>query len=543
MPCISAPTASVAAAIQRTDNRAPTAHSLTRNQQIKHESRHRLDRVERRALPRVEAMLGDLMTANRSTWPANLMGLARTAALLGAVALAPMPAYADNLTSVIEEAISTNPEIGAIRFNRRAIDHELQAARGLELPTADVKSDLGRHWNTETTGAGVKDENDWHNHRAVTGTVSQRIFDGFEARHEIARQKNRVESARWRVNDTANSVALRAAQAYLEVQRSSAVLGAARANLQSLQALNGRVQERVNAGKGNASEETEAAARVANAIALVAEAEGRVHDADALFRSVVGRPPGTLGPVKAPVSSLPKSVEDAVSEAAVAAPSVIATQHDTVAAEAAVGSAYSRFSPKVNFELTGETARGDKEDDDRTGDVRAMFVVRWNLLNGGIDKARVYEARARAWEASEISANTQRVIERETRVSWNAMTAAAARIPALSRELDLNRAKRATYIEQFDAGQRRLLDILDAQNEVFVAEASLRTEELVGKYNTYRVLAAMGRLLPALGLSLPEEAVEPPAPTLIDSWRTNPPFFEGNWHTEVRAGDQPEPAK
>jgi len=296
--------------------------------------------------------------------------------MIAPVAFCPGAAYADSLTSVIEEAIATNPEIGAIRFNRRAIDHELQAARGLHLPTLDLKSDAGRHWNTETTAAGIKDENDWHDHRSIGGTLSQRLFDGFETRHEIARQKNRVESARWRVNDTANSIALRAAQAYLEVQRASAVLNAARGNLQSLQGLNGRVQERVDAGKGNASEETEAAARVANAVALVAEAEGRVHDADALFRSVVGRAPGSLGPVKAPVSSLPRSVEDAVAEAIVAAPSVIATQHDTIAAQAAVGSAYSRFSPKVNFELTGDAARGDKEESDYTSDVRGLFVVR-----------------------------------------------------------------------------------------------------------------------------------------------------------------------
>ena len=453
------------------------------------------------------------------------------------------PVLAESLTDVVEEALSTNPEIGAIRFNRRAIDHELQAARGLNLPTVDLKAGEGRHESTETTGAGIKDKNDWHDHREISGTLSQRLFDGFEARHEIARQEHRVESARWRVNDTANSVALRAVQAYLEMQRSMAVLGAARTNLSTLQALNARVQERVLAGKGNSSEETEAGSRLANAVALVAEADGRVRDADALFRSIVGRAPRTLGPANAPSQSLPRSVEDAVAEAIVAAPSVIATQHDAVAAEAAVGSAYSRFSPKLNFELTGTGARGDKEEGDSTGDVRAMFIVRWNLLNGGIDKARVFEARTRAWEASEISANTQRIIERETRVSWNAMAAAQARIPALTRELDLNRATRSAYVQQFDAGQRRLLDLLDVQNQVFVAEASLRTEELVSKYNTYRVLASMGRLVPALGLALPEEATAPYAPTLIDSWRTNPSFFEGNWHTEIHSEIEPGAAK
>lgn len=475
--------------------------------------------------------------ANR--WPTcriSSTSLCLAAAVLAGSAL---PAAADSLTGIVEEALATNPEIGAIRFNRRAIDYELQAARGLYLPSLDLKSDLGRHWNTETTAAGIKDENDWHGHRQVHGVLSQRIFDGFEARHEVARQKNRVESARWRVNDTANSVALKAVQSYFEVQRARAVLGAARSNLSSLQALQSRVNARVGAGLGNSAEETEAAGRVANATALVAEADGRLQDADALFRSVVGRAPGHLPMTKPPAPALPKSIDEAVGEAVAAAPSVVATQHDTVAAFASVGSAYSRFSPKVNFELSADAARGDTEDDDRTGDMRAMLVVRWNLINGGIDKARVYEARARASEAQEIAANTQRIVERETRVSWNAMTAAGQRVPALARELNMTRATRGTYSSQFDAGQRRLLDLLDVQNEVFVAEASLMTEQFVGTYNAYRVLAAMGRLVPALGLGLPEEAETPYAATLVDSWRSSPAFFERSWHTQT----QTEPSK
>ena len=81
------------------------------------------------------------------------------------------------------------------------------------------------------------------------------------------------------------------------------------------------------------------------------------------------------------------------------------------------------------------------------------------------------------------------------------------------------RATRATYSEQFDVGARRLLDMLDAQSEVFVAEAALRTEEFVGRFNTFRVLAAMGRLVEAMGLGLPAEAVEPHEHWRIEFWK------------------------
>ena len=436
--------------------------------------------------------------------------------MAGALFLAAASASADSLEGVVREALETNPELAAIRYNRQAIDEELRAARGLGLPSVDLRAKNGRRRDSLKTPLGVENTDTWHNSRDVSLSLSQRLFDGFERDHEVARQKNRVESARWRVADTANSIALRTVQAYFETQRAASVLAAARRNLSALMGLRARVLDRVDSGLGNVAEETEAGSRVAQAKAIVAEAEGRLADATALFRATVGRAPGRLQAVRVPYKALPGNVEAAVAAARAAAPSVIATQHDAVAARAAVGSAYSRLYPKLNFEVSTLHGRGTEEADDRDLEMRAMFVVRWSLFNGGINKARIREAYARSNEAVEISANTERVVERETRVSWNAIQAARARIPALRRQLQLARQTRSTYSEQFDVGARRLLDLLDAQSEVFLADAALRTEEFVGQFNTYRVFAAMGRLVDVLGVGYPVEAAEPHAKWRIE---------------------------
>lgn len=434
----------------------------------------------------------------------------------------------ETLVGVVQEALESNPEIGAIRFNRRAIDNELNAARGLNLPTFDVRADLGTSRDHSRTGSGFAQTNDWHDRQGVQTIMSQRIFDGFESRHEIARQTNRVESARWRVNDTANSIALRAVQAYLECIRAKAVLAAAKSNLEAHNSLMRRVRQRVDGGVANAAEDAEAGARTANAKAIVAQAEEAVLNAQALFKSIVGRMPGKLSPASG-ARGLPSSEEAAVAEAISASPSVLATQFDAIAAQAAVGSAYSRFSPKVNFEVFTGHDWGLVENEDRNYDAAAMVVVRWNLFNGGIDKARIWEARARAAEADGINANTALLVEREARISWSSLRASSIRVPELRQQLSLQHQRRSAYMEQFDTGQRRLLDLLDAQNEIFVVESSLRTEELIGIYSGYRLLASMGRLVPGLGLELPPEAAVPPAPNLIEGWRTE----INAWPTDV----------
>lgn len=426
---------------------------------------------------------------------------------------------ADTLASVVQQTLETNPELAALRFNRQAIDQELRAARGLYLPTYDVRANTGQHWNSTRIPPTTENTRNWHAPREVSTYFSQRVFDGREADSEVARNKARVESARQRVADTANSIALRAVQSYLELKRAAAVQAAARANLSALQQIASRVRARTDGGRGTAGDDTEAAARVENAKALLAEAEQRLADARALFNSIVGRPPGALADVLAPRKALPRSVDAAVSDAVAFAPSVLATQQDRLAAEAAIGTARSRFFPRVNVELSSDHGKSLDMAHDRQLDLSGLVVVRWNLFNGGIDQARVLEAKARSFEAAEISASTQRVVEREVRVSWNAIQSADQRVRFYATQLQLNRQTRATYGQQFDAGQRRLLDLLIVQNETFVNEASLRTEELVASYNVYRVLAGMGRLVVALGLDLPPEAAMPPAPALLDRWR------------------------
>lgn len=459
------------------------------------------------------------MTARRILW-----GMAAVAAGASVLALAVPGAKAggasgvDTLHGVVLEALRSNPELGAVRFNRGAIDEELRAARATGLPSVDLRSEIGRERTRTKNGLGLTSDDPWRTGRDISLVMSQRIFDGFERGNEVLRQKNRVDSARWRVADTANSIALRTIQSYLELQRAQSVLEAAQANLAALKKLDSHVQDRVRAGHGDEGDRTEAASRVENAKALVFEARERVSVAVALFREVVGRPPGRLAAARVPTHALPSDVSVAVEEARQAAPSIAATEHDTRAADAAVGSAYSQLYPKLNLELSTYHGKSIDEKNDYENDLRGMFVVRWSLFDGGANYARIREAKARANEAVEVAENTKRIVERETRVSWDAMMRARDRAPALRRQLDLARATRETYYDQFTTGSRRLLDLLDAQSEVFTADAAFRTEEFYGRFNTFRVLAAMGCLVAALGLEMPPEAVVEHQTSILDGW-------------------------
>ena len=80
---------------------------------------------------------------------------------------------------------------------------------------------------------------------------------------------------------------------------------------------------------------------------------------------------------------------------------------------------------------------------------------------------------------------------------------------------------RDAYNQQFEIGQRSLLDLLDSENELFVSKGRLFTAEAQRVFAGYRVLAVQGKLGPALGVALPVEAdASRPAPEPADrDWR------------------------
>jgi outer membrane protein, adhesin transport system len=440
--------------------------------------------------------------------PARAFGT--VAVIAATMTLGSLPATAQSLTNVIREAVGASPELGSIRANRRAIDQELEAAKGLNRPSVDLSATGGaRIGDIPDSRAGQENRRVGRDRVSGGVTVTQNLFDGFEGQSERRRQGERVNSARGRVADTANSIALRTAQAYLELQRSGTVVEVARRNVAGHNEILTRVKARSDGGGGSPVDVNVATARLEASKAFLAEAQARQRDADTLYRAVVGRAPGKLQPVSAPVKALPRTVDIAVREATEIAPSVVAALADTRAAEASIDTAKSRFYPRLDAQVGVDASYGLFNRDRSRYDASALLVLRQNLYRGGIDQARVAEARERSYEARDAAQNAKRVVEREVRFAWSAIQTAQTRRAALGKQLEQNRLAFAGYVQQYELGQRTLIDILDIQNEMFITQTNMITEEFSGRYSVFRVLAGIGRLLPALGINPPVEASWP----------------------------------
>lgn len=417
-------------------------------------------------------------------------------------------ASAMTLEEAVQITIRSNPAMVEARANYRAITKELSQARSRYLPQLDVEFAYGREYSdnprtrdrtefvTGLDGPGV-----WENRLESSFVLSETLFHGFERRWEIRRQKARVNSADSRVGDRAERLSLDVVRAYLESLRREQILGLANGNLQAHEGILNNVRQLVSAGQSSVADQQQAEARYASAQVAVTQALRDLDESRIDFARLVGQYPDSLNAPTFDGSLMSGSADEAVEVAVTRSPLVLFARADANAAYAASKGTESRFYPQVSVELRGSSnenidgVKGDNED------FAALVRMRYNLYRGGGDRARVKEAKERHSESLAVIAKLQRDIEEETRQSWSLMVRKDRETVDRQAAVTANSQVVGTYQQEFQIGRRDLLDLLDSENALFLSEVDLATAKTDALFARYRILASVGRLTAAMGVT------------------------------------------
>ena len=423
------------------------------------------------------------------------------------------PAYGKSLEEVVRLALSTNPRIAALARSREGIDQELRQARGQYLPTLDASAGFGqqRASNATTRGLASPTNQKMLSRQESQLQLVQRLFDGFETDSQVERQKARVVSAAHRVAEDAEFLGLDVVNVYLEVLRQRSLKDLAEINVQRHRKIIAFLREREGQGGGNVGDVTQAEGRLARARAAVLQADIDLRDAQALYRRLIGEPVDAVEQPKPPLSQLPQSLDDALEFARNENPSVRVFESDIRVAQREREGTEAAFYPKVNFEAT---ATRNQDFDGVSGPDRtyqAMVRLRWNLYRGGSDSASRASAGSRL--ASAQSQRDNAVIDAIEKMqhAWNSLEVNRERIALYEAAIKYNKDTLETYKQQFELLIRTLLDVLDAESELFTSESQLVSARINHLAAVYRILALSGRLLPTLGASPPAQAAPTPA--------------------------------
>tara|TARA_R100000935_G_scaffold14016_1_gene28199 strand:- start:1489 stop:2808 length:1320 start_codon:yes stop_codon:yes gene_type:complete len=413
---------------------------------------------------------------------------------------------ADTLQEAIHTTLKTNPDVLASISERQAVSKEIDQAQAGYFPTIDLG--LGTGWeSTDNPASRNRGDGEIHlNRDEASLNLRQMLYDGSLTKNEVERQKARTDSRAHSVYSVAENTALEATEAYLNVLRRQKLVELAQTNLESHLRTHDQITLRSERGVGRRADMDQSLGRLALAETNLMAEQSNLRDAETNYLRVVGEAPSSLSQPPSPEPFLPMTVEEAVNIAIQNHPTLRSAQADVASANAQHDVTKAAFLPRVDFELG---TRNDHDIDGVRGtdkDVTAMFRLRYNLLNGGKDKARREETAFLINQAAEIRNNTHRQVEQSFRLSWNALETVRRQMSYFEEYAAAAEKTRDAYQQQFNFGQRTLLDLLDSENELFRARIALTNAQYDEIFTMYRVLNSIGLLLESLEIIAPAAA-------------------------------------
>lgn len=405
-------------------------------------------------------------------------------------------AQTQTLKESAQKAVLTNPEVQAKWHSFQATSSGRDAAFGAYLPNVTVSADSGRDNRDNRLGKTEL------NRSATTLSLNQMIYDGFLTMNQV-KQLDHLKRVRFfELQDTSENIVLEVVRAYADVIRFRKLVSLAEDNYVRHRAVFEQIQAKSKAGVSRRVDLEQISGRLALAEANLVTETSNLHDVSARFQRLVGvMPAKDLENLNNLVNRMPASVVDALNIAFTNHPALLASIANIESVNSGLSSRRSAYQPRLDFRARAE--RGNNIDfvSGRTNNNSAEFVMSWNLFNGGSDKARVQEAADQLNLARDLRDKTCRDIRQTLAIAYNDTRKLTDQLNFLDQhQLSIEKARDA-YRQQFDIGQRSLLDLLDTENELYQAKRTFSSAEIDLFLAYARTQAGMGRLYSALELT------------------------------------------
>ena len=410
-------------------------------------------------------------------------------------------AVADDEISVQKSVIDTlryAPRLEMLKHNREAVGHDLDKSKGRWYPKLDVRGGFGT--DAYHSELDVDDEGDWKGRSELSAILSQRLYDGGEGFSQIRLDERRVASLDYRVFDNAESLALDAVIANLEVFRQRELLFLAEENAKAHRDILASLKEREQAGAGSVADVKQTQARLAMAQASIEKTRAALQAALNEYQRLTGVLPGKIAMSSYPQNMLPASLDEMNAQALTGNPKINAAGEDVNAESERVNIAKANYHPYVYLELSSTYSDGVENQESWERTDAAMVRFNWNLFNGGSDVAAHKATKARKRQAEADKSDLALAVENETKTTWAQYQSALNEVKEYTAAVQLNRDTKEIYLEQFGVAQRSLLDVLDSENEVFQSSSQLVTSSVNEQIAAYKLMALSGNLINALGV-------------------------------------------
>ena len=447
-----------------------------------------------------------------------LLSAAAVLWLAGAV-----PACAETLESALEAVYESSPTINAERARLRATDEELAKAQSGYRPQISMNADMGVASQNSlvrppktVTGvdpsplAILQNETAFKRYDGDTNpsglslTVAQPLFDGFRTTNSVHEADASIMAERENLRDIEQRTLLDTVKAYMDVLRDAATVTLRKNSLRLLSYEANATQERFAAGEMTRTDVAQARAREAEAKASLELAKANLRGSLANYQRLVGHVPSRLTDPAGFERLLPTRLEDAVEAAVLRNPQVLQAAFTEKASSYVVKKTLGEMLPQVTLQASHNERYNPTTVLDQQSIQSASVRVSFPLYQAGDVEARVRQAKQQRQGRIQEIEGARELARAQAISSFAQVQAMRAQVLAVRQQVQATTESVAGVREEQKAGQRTLLDVLNAEQEQTNAQVSAVNARHDLVVAAYTLLAVMGRLsAPELGLSGP----------------------------------------
>lgn len=393
------------------------------------------------------------------------------AGIVLALALSPAVVLADDLMAVYRLAREHDPKLQAAEFTYQAGLQKLPQARALLLPTISATTRKNRNRDETITDSSISSRpagSAEYDSTEYALNLTQPVFNSASLAEVRRAGAERLGAQQ--------DLMLRAVEAYLNVLAAADSLDLARAEKASVARNLETVQGRLQVGLAARADVHEAKARYELAVVQEVEAENELEDRQEALRELTGRRHPSLArlaeriPLALPA---PPDVNRWVQAALTQSPILVARRETVESTREEVKRSHAGHYPSLD--VVGSRTRTDADASISGPGIRADNTVLGlqltiPLIQGGLVSARTAEAGHRLSATEQELEGARRNVERTVRSAFLGVVSGVARVNALTQAVTASESALQAKSEGFKAGVNTLLDVLDANRELYRAK-------------------------------------------------------------------------
>jgi outer membrane protein, adhesin transport system len=405
-----------------------------------------------------------------------------------------IPQEISGLREAVTQGVLTSPKVNASWYNFEASREAQRGAWGGYLPSVDLYGEYGRE-ERETPLVDLDD----YGRDAARFSITQMLFDGFLTKNEVSRLGYAKLSRYYDLKRDSEEIASDIVSAYVDTVKYQRLVAYAEENLKVHRKVASRIEERTGGGVSEGVDLDQAEARVALAESNLVTEVSNLHDVMTRFQRLVGSLPAPdLDLPAVPSGQIPELRGLALDLAYDRSPVINSAIENLRSAQEGLEATRAPMMPRLDLRYRNEVEHDTDGLDGRFDEEAIELVLTYNLYRGGSDSARKREYNNLYYAAVEQKKQACLNVRQDVLIGFNDVESLENQVEVLARNQAAQNKTRKAYQDQFDIGQRSLLDLLDSQNEYFDTQrASISAVADLVKAQA-GTLADMGLLLASL---------------------------------------------